>query len=403
MSADERQGQVVAMRNHERLACPICGHPGSTDFFDAPPIPVTCASVFSTRSEALAVPRGALTLASCDDCSFVFNRLFDPSLGEIGARYESSQAASGHFGTFAEGLAREWIERYELRGKTVLEVGCGGGDFLVQMLQGGVGTAIGIDPFVDQTRNMAGLRLIADDFDERWLDLSADALVCRHTLEHIQNVSGFLALLHEWAARDPHRVLLFELPAAERVFAERAFWDVYYEHCNYFTSDTLRYAFELARFDVVDLRRVYGDQYLLVEAASGASVAAKRPDVDAAQAAYCLFGDDVRASIDRCQAALEQLERKAPPLMLWQGAAKTVGFTALLREPGVISGAFDLIPQRHGRFLPGSGMSVHAPAELARLKPGNIVLMNPVYLDEVTAQVRAMGLDTPVHPVNSLL
>jgi SAM-dependent methyltransferase len=391
------------MHDAEHMACPICGHTGSMDFFDAPAIPVTCASIFSTRAEALAVPLGALTLAACNACSFVFNRVFDPSLGEIGARYESSQGASVHFGTYADGLAREWIERYELVGKTVLEVGCGGGDFLLRLLQGGIGTAIGIDPFVDRSKSAAGLRVVADSFDERWLDLSADALVCRHTLEHVQSASGFLRLLREWAARDRRRVLLFELPAAERVFAERAFWDVYYEHCSYFTSDTLRYAFELAGFEVLDLRRVYGEQYLIVEARLGAGVAPKRPDVAAAQEAYRSYGVEVRASIDRCQRALDDMKRKAPPLMLWQGASKTVGFTALLSDPSVISGAVDLSPQRHGKFLPGTGMSVHAPAELQRLQPGNIVLMNPLYLEEVTAQVRSLGLNTPVHSVNSLL
>jgi SAM-dependent methyltransferase len=391
------------MHDGEHMACPICSHTGSMDFFDAPAIPVTCASIFRTRAEALAVPRGALTLTTCNACSFVYNRVFNPSLGEIGARYESSQAASVHFGTYADGLAHEWIERYELTGKTVLEVGCGNGDFLLRLLQGGVATAVGIDPFVDPSRRAAGLRLVADSFDERWLDQSADALVCRHTLEHIQSTSSFLRLLRNWAARDRRRVLLFELPAAERVFAERAFWDVYYEHCNYFTSDTLRYAFELAGFEVLALRQVYGEQYLIIEARAGASVAPKRPDVEAAQEAYRSYGVEVRASIERCQRALDHLKREAAPLMLWQGASKTVGFTALLRDPSVISGAVDLSPQRHGKFLPGSGMSVHAPAELQRLRPGNIVLMNPLYLGEVTAQVRGLGLNTPVHSVNSLL
>jgi hypothetical protein len=229
--------------------------------------------------------------------------------------------------------------------------------------------------------------------------------VCRHTLEHIQDVSGFLRLLREWTGGNPARVLLFEVPDAQRVFAERAFWDVYYEHCNYFTAATLRYAFESAGFDVLRVERVYDDQYLIIEAVSRKAGAPAPVPAGAAEASAACheFGLEVRASIERCRRELEQLSRRAPPLVLWQGAAKTVGFLAALGGANGIDSAVDLSPARHGKFLPGSALPVHAPERLVELRPGNIVLMNPVYLAEVTAQVRSLGLDTPVHAVNDLL
>jgi SAM-dependent methyltransferase len=376
------------------------------DFFTAAGLPVTCASVFETRDEALAVSCGDLTLASCDACSFVFNRSFDPTLGDIGARYESSQASSTTFGAFARELAERWIESYSLVGKVVVEVGCGGGYFLQQLVKGGVSRAIGIDPFADETKNGVDARLVfvAAPFDESRVGLAADALVCRHTLEHLQDVSGFLKLLRRWAAADPRRVLLFELPAAERVFAERAFWDIYYEHCNYFTEQTLRHAFQLAGFEVLALRRAYGDQYLVLEArAAEHPVVDALLEVDSAQLAYRDYGRDVRASTRHCQTRLERLRDAAPPLVLWQGASKTVGFLSMLADPSVVDSAVDLSAARHGKFLPGSGLAVHAPTELTRLRPGYIVLMNPLYLTEVTLQVQSMGLEATVHSVNSLL
>lgn len=356
------------------------------------------------------MPTGDIDLTACPQCGFVFSTSFDARLGEIGARYESSQAASTRFSTFANSLAGDWVERYRLAGKSVLEIGCGGGHFLQVLRQHGVSNAIGMDPFVEATAPDAadpGLRLVADLFDERSLQLHADALVCRHTLEHIQDVSGFLRLLRGWTGGDPARVLLFEVPDAQRVFAERAFWDVYYEHCNYFTATTLRFAFESAGFDVLRLYRVYDDQYLIIEAVArgpDATAPALGPDSAAQARAACnAFATDVRSSIERCQRALEDLSSRSPPLVLWQGAAKTVGFLAGLGTPRSVDSAIDLSPARHGKFLPGSGLPVHAPERLVQLRPGNIVLMNPVYLAEVTARVRSLGLDAPVHSVNDLL
>lgn len=97
------------------------------------------------------------------------------------------------------------------------------------------------------------------------------------------------------------------------------------------------------------------------------------------------------------------MARESPPLILWQGAAKTVGFLAALADPAIVAAAIDLSPARQGRFLPGTGLPVYAPERLLELHPGNVVLMNPVYLAEVVAHVRSLGLDVPVHSVNDLL
>ncbi len=389
------------------MNCPLCGESSLTDFFTVAHVPVTCGSVFATADEAKSLANGRVQLANCAHCGFVFNRVFDPRLGEIGARYESSQAASAHFGSFAKSLAQDWVTRHQLDGKTVLEIGCGSGDFLRQLVECGVGKAIGIDPLADGTgeARIPGVELIAHSFDVTHLDLAANALVCRHTLEHIQDVHGFLLLVHRWAAADPQRVVLFEIPDAERVFAERAFWDIYYEHCNYFTEQTAKSAFVLAGFEVTRAARVYDDQYLIVEARA-------RSQADPASALltqanlltkYREFADDVRIAIDACQRALRHLRQEQPPVIVWQGAAKTVGFMAALPDPTVIDGAIDLSPHRQGKYLPGSGLPVYAPEELRRLAPKFVVLMNPVYLDEVRAQIAALGLAITVYPVNALL
>ena len=333
----------------------------------------------------------------------VFNDLFDPVLGSLSARYESSQAASGHFSSFARGLAQSWLERYELRGRSILEVGCGGGDFLRLLAKEGAGRLIGIDPCCAST-NDDSITWISDRFDEQYLDLDADALVCRHTLEHIQDVSGFLQLLRKWALRNPARVFLFELPASERVFAERAFWDVYYEHCNYFTADTVRHAFERNGFDVLRVEHAYGGQYLIVEAVVATLPVAALTKDPAQTTSECLrYAADVAGSIERFRNRLHALAQDDAPLVLWQGASKTVGLLTAIGNPDWIACAIDLSPQRHEKFLPGSGLPVHAPQRLVDIAPKHIVLMNPVYLEEVRAQVRDLGVAAQVYAVNELL
>jgi SAM-dependent methyltransferase len=400
---------MMAHPRHEVAAsnviCPACHSTAPARCLAVPRVPVTCTSIFPSAEQAQDIPAGDIDLRVCTRCGLVFNAAFDPALGELGARYESSQAASAHFVAFADALADAWVLRHKLHGATVLEVGCGSGDFLQRLLAAGAARAIGVDPLAVATDPR--LQMIAAQFDAVRHDFSAQALICRHTLEHVADVAGFLRQIRLWLGAARNRVALFELPDAERVFSEHAFWDVYYEHCNYFTERSLRVALQLAGLHVLRSARAYNDQYLLAEVA-----AAERPPdsltTEATQAAATVatcqrFGREVMAAVEHCRQSLHQLAEHDGPVVLWQGAAKTVGLLAFLGDTRGIRCAVDLNPQRHNQFLPGTGLPVFAPQALRELQPKHVVLMNPVYMKEVRAALDTLGVTAQLHSVNDLL
>lgn len=384
--------------------CPVCAAQEIEWFYRLDNAPVSCTAILDTPIEAAAVPTAAVDLGLCRACGFVFNTDFDQTLGEIGARYESSQASSAHFSAFARDLAHSWVEKYRLHGKRVLEVGCGHGDFLNLLAQADVNECLGLDPLGRPRDGRLGdgrVEIRAERFNARTIDLTADALVCRHTLEHIGDIDQFLRLFARWAAHDRNRVVLIEVPGSERVFEECAFWDIYYEHCSYFTESTLRYAFERAGLEVLSIKSAYDGQYLLLEARAGSPTRhIDMPPYD--RRLYLQFAQHARDSIASCRRSLQRLNNGGAGVVLWQGAAKTVGLLAALGSSSDIACAVDLSPSRHDRYLPGSGLMVRAPEALRRLSPAHVVLMNPVYKSEVAAQLSALSPASQLHTINEL-
>src|SRR3546814_52457 len=143
---------VISSRQASRLPpsrrdpgrCPACGAAALDVFFEQTGVPVTSNASFRTREEALACGRGDIRLAFCHDCGMIANVAFEDQ--PLADESETSQAASPRFQEYARTLARSWVERYDLHGETVLEIGCARGEFLEVMVEQGAGHGVGVDP-----------------------------------------------------------------------------------------------------------------------------------------------------------------------------------------------------------------------------------------------------------------
>ena len=187
-------------------------------------VPTNSCLLLDSAAESAAFPRGSIEAVICTNCGFVSNRAFQPGRAEYSQRYEETQGFSGTFMTFAEGLAKRWVEDYDLADKTVLEIGCGKGEFLTLMAKAGAGHCIGIDPGVHPERiddpDAADIEWIVDFYSEDYGHIDADAVICRHTLEHIPDVGEFMATIRRALGDRPETVVLFELPDVKRVLDE---------------------------------------------------------------------------------------------------------------------------------------------------------------------------------------
>src|ERR1700751_3805851 len=139
----------TALQSHPRCRedcaealCPNCEQGRMREFYGVRNIPVHSVLLMPTYERAMSYPRRDLQLGWCPLCGFVANTLFDPSVHEYSPSYEETQGFSPTFNAFARALAQRWVEQYHLQGKSVLEIGCGKGGFLVLLVELGMGNGI---------------------------------------------------------------------------------------------------------------------------------------------------------------------------------------------------------------------------------------------------------------------
>jgi len=388
--------------------CRACGGGGLRTFATSAEIPVNNARVFEGREEARRVPAGALELALCPGCGFIQNVRFDPALVRYDATYEEQQSFSPTFTAFAEALAGEVIERFGLRGKRVVEIGCGKGDFLASVCERGDNVGLGLDPTAAPERLSAAaaerVTLRREFFGPQTGALYADAVICRHTLEHIADVRGFVCDLRASFADSPDVRILCEVPDVGRVLRDGAFWDVYYEHCSYFTPGSLARLFRDCGFAVDDVRLAFDDQYVLLEAriAADAPSSVPRAAEEPPEALLGLverYSARVKAETRGWAARIRAAQWRGERVAIWGSGSKCVAFLSETGTADAVDAVVDINPHRQGRYLPSTGIVVSPPESLAADPPDLVVVMNAAYVGEISAQLARMGLAPEVEAV----
>ena len=394
------------------MSCQACNGDDIQIFYRVKGVPAHSCLMMSSREEALAFPRGDIELGFCRTCGFIGNVRFDPGLERYSAAYEETQAYSPRFLKFLDEVWDDQIERFGLGpGMTALEIGCGKGEFLVGLCERSGCAGIGIDPGYrpERTRSSAAERLsfIRDLYGPKYAHLQADYVCCRHTLEHIAPVFDFVRLVRETIGERRRVNVYFELPDMERVLQQGAFWDIYYEHCTYFTRGSLARLFRAAAFDVKRLYKVYDDQYLMLEAepAAAPTEPALPEEDDLAWVASLVdkFEQQVNDRVQALSEAIASHRAAGRRLAIWGSGSKCVSLISALglasgngsKPPAIV----DINPHKHGKFLAGSGLQIVGPDALGKLRPEVVLIMNSIYTEEIRHELAARGLEPHLIPL----
>lgn len=325
--------------------------------------PVLQNRVYATREAAVACPIGDIRLDQDAATGLVRNTAFDPGLVVYDGEYDNEQGHSRAFRDHLRDVLALLMPHFG--GKSVLEIGCGKGLFL-EMLRAGGFDASGVDPSYVGPDESVVRALYSPE-----LGLRAEAIVVRHVLEHIPDPFSFLEMV---GRANGGGSIYIEVPSLDWIAHNRTWFDVFYEHVNYFRMQDI-----VQMFGRVSLAEpLFGGQYLGVVADLGTL---RRPSIAATGPFQLESG--FTADLDRLALAL-----RGTDYAIWGGASKGVIFSLLMQQRGAgPSVAIDINPAKQNRFMGVSAVPIVSPETAAdRLPVGaTVIVMNENYLDEIRA------------------
>ena len=365
-------------------------------FFEVRDVPANSVLLMRTLEQAQSCPLGDIQLTYNSTTGFIRNRAFAEELVTYSSEYEETQAFSGTFSAFHKRLARDLVDRYDLLNKNIIEIGCGKGEFLILLCELGDNHGLGFDPAYHHGRYQSTaddrVEFITDFYSERYSHLKSDFVCCKMTLEHIPDVAKFVRTIRKAIGGNADTTVFFQVPEVRRILKDLAFWDIYHEHCSYFSKGSIGRLFRSEGFEVLNVWTDYDDQYLMIEArptmrnpaqplpGGEADLEDLRMDVD-------YFRHNIGSRLLGWRKLLSSYRENGMRVWLWGGGSKAVAFLTTLGVTDEIEHAIDINPFKTGTYLAKTGQKIIGPESLTNNPPDVLIVLNPIYSAEIQAEL----------------
>ena len=376
------------------IECPCCQQPvGSDTVYKRTRCPAINNVTCETTTEALNAPTGEIDLAYCKNCEFLFNRTFDNDSLRYDGHYDNSRNRSRVYCDYLDGLVSGLAPDIH-PGARVLEVGCGNGDFLKRLCTRIDAQGFGYDTTYTGQGRCETVHFFRDYFEPAASDEPYDVLILRHVLEHVQHPHKFLKKLCNKEILAPEAKICIEVPDIEWIIKRAAFYDVTYEHCSYFSSNSLGRLIASAGFGNTCVTRTFGGQYLFLKAVYGS------PEGKAVHDNTVRDISGIAVSMKAAQKKCEDLVRSVETPCVWGASGKGVIFLSCLSREllGKIRDVVDINAAKQGRYLPVSARCIDPPEVLRTLRGRiDVLIMNEVYRSEIEEMLKDMGVSARTH------
>jgi hypothetical protein len=364
-----------------KTICPSCFSSQINTFYIQPKIPVINNIIYKSKKEALSALKADVVLAECTNCAFIFNKVFCESLLNYNSKYNNSRIDSPYYNCYVDSFIELLTSKLDLKNKKLLEIGCGQGEFLVELCKRLRVKGFGFDPAYQGKKYVVNVSFIADYFSSKYKNIAADVCIMRCLLEHIEIPVSFLRMIINNVIFSNDSIFIIEVPDFQWIIKEGSYWDITYEHCNYFIKRSLHVLFSNLNMDVIEIIPTFGGQYLTIIASYKRKHKHLSPIKNNNKSAV-QFIKAVKVKKNKIKNMLVKMDGS---FVIWGAGGKGVIFlntlpkATQLRVPFII----DINKDKENTYCPGTGHIIRQPSILNTIKVNNILIMNSNYYNEI--------------------
>lgn len=286
---------------------------------------------------------------------------------------------------------QELLNTFDLKGKKILEVGCGKGEFL-KIWKGYDVHAVGIEydqELVDRANRegMEVYKAYADDESTKLPGAPYDAFVQFNFLEHQPYPNDMVKCIYNNLTEDG--VGLVTVPSLEYILRYDGYYELIKDHIAYYSEESLKFLFQKNGFEIVDCHTVNRDTHsIMVKKRKKVDVSAWAENFDSLKAELHAYADSYIA--------------EGKKVAVW--GASHQGFT-LIPSLGLsekISYIIDSAPFKQGKYAPASHVPIFDRKHFFEEPVASILIVAPGYTDEIANIIKTeLSADVDIRTLRS--
>ena len=364
----------------KRLSCSSCGSNSFETILDLGDVPL--AGYFPTKEQLKDESKYPLSLVVCKKCKLVqTDSVINPQLLFEDYRYLSSIGLSNHFNEVANILD----DRYSVKGKNILEIGCNDGVLLEPLKKLGA-IVEGVDPAVNVVKLARDKGLDVhnnyfndttfggDDFGSKY-----DLVVSNNTFAHIIDVKSVIRGIHH--VLKPGGDFIFEVHYLKSLIEGKQWDNVYHEHIFYYSITALRNMFQKHNMTLVDFEEIPIHSGSIRVTVTNRNTYESPKVLDRIElesqtigkVSYLKkYGDDVKKHISEFNETIEKLSRKYT-IAGYGASGRANMFCSLTNiSKDIVKFIVDESPERCGRYIANTEIPI---VDVETLKNSDVDLL----------------------------
>ncbi|MCI8858251.1 MAG: class I SAM-dependent methyltransferase [Lachnospiraceae bacterium] len=280
-----------------------------------------------------------------------------------------ASAVSDEMKVYRRTYFKDFVDKYHLQGKKVIEIGSGKGEFLSLMNEAGV-EGYGVEHCQENVEACTEKGL---NVQQGYMDCVGTLLenapfegfFIMNFLEHAPNPNDFLKAIYENLAEGA--IGLVEVPNTDFILENLMFSEFITDHLLYFTENTLRILLEKNGFEVLECNVVWHNYCL-------AAIVRKKKILKLGQ--FYERQDKITKEI---QSFVNRYDRVA----VWGAGHQALAVIALTGIKDQIRFVVDSASFKQNKYTPGTHLKIVAPEQIRLEKIDAVLVMAASYSDEV--------------------
>jgi 2-polyprenyl-3-methyl-5-hydroxy-6-metoxy-1,4-benzoquinol methylase len=269
----------------------------------------------------------------------------------------------------------EFVNRFSLKHKKVIEIGCGKGEYLSLMQQSGA-HAYGTEYSLESSLRCIGEGLSVENtyIEDKNCQLSNapfDAFFIMNFFEHLPDPNTVLKGVYNNLSDDG--IGLIEVPNFNMILKKNMFSEFIADHLFYFTKETLTSTLERSGFEIIECKEVWYD-YII----SATIRKRKKTNVSRFYEHQMKIKKEINDYI--CSFG-------SSPVAVWGAGHQSLAVLSLCEISNKICYVVDDALFKQDKYTPSTHIPIVSADEIKTKPPAAIIVMAASYSDEVSKKV----------------